>query len=278
MTGRPPGEQMSHIPPPTLRSLPARITYLSSFLSLNPADGLAIQASKPLIAPLIPTALDLVYTKLLAYDITAKAFVPPQAGGGSSADPKHTPTRPQDLHLTHAHIQYRKDFLKAYLIKLVSNEDWSPSSPLWDYMEKVGLIHTGISGGGGFAHRAKKPPLRVEYMHLGLLLGFVQDVIVGLVLDMDIDDEGLLDAEDKSREAAKKPKKKEIVLAWNKLLWIQNDLFARQYVVDEDTGESPVRGGWTTTTTTIRRKSALVTGVLGVMLGVASCVGYVNWM
>lgn len=220
-----PPSPMAHIPPPSLLDLPSRISYLSSFLSFQPSDGLAIQSSKPLIAPLIPVALDLVYSKLLSFDITAKAFVPRQ-GGGSENGP--VPSRPQDLHLTHSHILHRKDFLKAYLVRIVSNADWSPKSPLWHYMDLVGAAH---AGGPLLRHRQQRripqnpaPALRVEYMHLGLLLGFVEEVIVGLVLDMnDID----------SRT------KRDVILAWNKILWIQNDLFARHYVVDKDTGEWP---------------------------------------
>lgn len=242
------GSQMAHIPPSSLRSLPTRISYLSSFLSFQPSDGLSIQASKPLIVPLIPVALDLVYTKLLGYDITAKAFVPRQSGQESGP----SPTRPQDLSLTHEHILHRKNFLKGYLVKLVSNQDWTPTSSLWDYMDKVGIAHTGEPG---FAHRAKKPGLRVEFMQLALLLGFVEDVVVGLVLEM---------------EGLDLKTKKDVVLAWNKLLWIQNDLFARHYVVDQDTGEVP-RGVWKNTS---RRGTALVAGAVGVAVGVASGIAY----
>jgi hypothetical protein len=67
---------MQHISSTSLSSLPSRIAYLSSFLSLTPSDTEALLAAKPLVAPLIPTILDAVYTKLLSYDITAKAFVP----------------------------------------------------------------------------------------------------------------------------------------------------------------------------------------------------------
>ena len=98
------------------------------------------------------------------------------------------------------------------------------------------------------------PALRVEYMQLSLLLGFVQDVIVGLVLEMEE-----IDARTK----------KEVILAWNKLLWIQNDLFARHYVVDEDTGERP-RGSENKSS----RAAVLGVGMLGLLLGVAATVGY----
>lgn len=252
-----PTSQMAHISASSLRDLPYRISYLSSFLSFQPSDGLAIQASKPLIAPLIPVALDLVYSKLLGYDITAKAFTPRQ--GSDEGIP--APTRPQDLHLTHSHILHRKNFLRAYLVKIVSNTDWTPSSPLWRYMDVVGTVHTGSSLQQQQQQQRKgarkdlPPALRVEYMQLSLLLGFVQDVVVGLVLDME------------SIDAASK---REVILAWNKLLWIQNDLFARHYVIDEDTGERP--GGSEEKKTSNAATSG--GGVRGWMLNVAVGVGY----
>jgi hypothetical protein len=210
---------MEHVPPSALIEVTSRLAYTTSFLNFTPEDGAAIHASGPLIAPLIQTVLDAIYSKLLGYDITAKAFVPKTS---ADAYNESAPSNPQDLNLGHAHIRRQMTFLKGYLLKLVHNEDWSPSSPLWEYMDKVAIAHTGLPG---FQHRAKRPELRVEYMHLGLLLGWVQDVVLGAVMGMDS-----IDLETKSNVAR----------AWGKLLWLQNDLFARKYVVDRDTGETPV--------------------------------------
>lgn len=207
---------MHVISPSSLSSLPSRVSYLKSFLSFTSEDGAALRAAAPLVAPLVPAILDAVYTKLLSYDITAKAFVPRQPGYSGSA-----PKDALELNLNHPQIAYRKDFLKAYLVKLVSNEDWSDESRFWVYLDTVGVMHTGVPG---FKHREKRPELRVEYVHMGLLLGYVEDVVVESVLGMDG-----VDAETKGKVAR----------AFNKLLWIQNDLFARHYVVDRDTGSTP---------------------------------------
>jgi len=211
--------KMEHISPTALQELTPRLTYTISFLNFTPEDGAAIHASRPLISPLIQTVLDAIYTKLLGYDITAKAFVPKTV---ADLDNDPSPSVPEDLYLEHAHIKRQMTFLKGYLLKIVQNEDWSPSSPLWEYMDKVAIAHTGLPG---FQHRAKRPELRVEYMHLGLLLGWVQDVVLGAVMGMDT-----IDLETKSK----------VTRAWGKLLWLQNDLFARKYVLDRDTGETPV--------------------------------------
>jgi hypothetical protein len=97
-----------HVDPASLSDLPSRVAYLSSFLELTTADGEALQAAKPLIAPLVPTVLDAVYMKLLSYDITAKAFVPRNTDydGQTAKDVS-------ELTLEHPQIEYRKDFLKV---------------------------------------------------------------------------------------------------------------------------------------------------------------------
>ena len=52
---------------------------------------------------------------------------------------------------------------------------------------------------------------------VGALLGYVVDIIIGAVMDMDV-----IDNEMKSK----------VLRAFNKVVWIQNDLFARHYLAD----------------------------------------------
>ena len=239
---------MNHISSPSLLEVSSRLSYTTSFLSFTTEDGAAINASKPLLVPLVPTILDLIYTKLLTYDITAAAFVPRQ---GTSHETGPAPSNAQELNLHHSHIMRQKDFLKSYLVKILSNEDWTPNSPLWEYMDKVGIAHTGVPG---LKHRVHRPDLRVEYMHMALLLGYVEEVFVSTVLGMD-----QLDT----------PTKKAVLSAWNKLLWIQNDLFARHYVVDEGTGEKPrgVAGN-------VDNTKLLAYGLAGGLVGIVSTMAY----
>ncbi|KAI9816469.1 MAG: hypothetical protein M1827_001601 [Pycnora praestabilis] len=237
---------MNHISPSSLNNLPDRVRYLKSFLSFTQTDGESIQSSKPLIAPLLPTILDAVYTTLLSYDITAKAFVPRQPG--------HTgpvPLNAEDLALDHPQILRRKDFLKQYLVRLVSNDDWSDNSGFWTYLDRVGIMHTGQPG---FKHRQNRPDLRVEYVHMGLLLGFVEDVVAQSVLETDELDAGT---------------KANVLRAFNKLLWIQNDLFARHYVIDRDSDFAPqgvqvAKAGLTRENT----MQFFIVAVLGTFLGI----------
>lgn len=102
------GCPMSHISASSLEDLPTRIKYLSDFLELTQADADAITAAAPLIAPLVPTVLDIVYTKLLSFDITAQAFVPKNTDYEGE-----TVSSVQDLTLEHPQIVMRKDFLKV---------------------------------------------------------------------------------------------------------------------------------------------------------------------
>jgi hypothetical protein len=84
------------------------------------------------------------------------------------------------------------------------------------YLNNVGIMHTGRPG---FKHREKRPDLRVEYIHMGALLGYVIDIVIGAVLAMEE-----IDLQLKGR----------VLRAFNKVLWIQNDLMARHYLEDKD--------------------------------------------
>lgn len=171
-------KQASHsmrvIAPSSLTSLPARISYLKAFQDFTEEDGALIHAAAPLIKPLVPAILDAVYVKLLSYTITAKAFVPRQPGYQGAV-----PDEVQELTLDHPQIAHRKDFLKTYLVRLVGNEDWSDHSRYWEYLDRVGIMHTGEPG---FEHRKARPELRVEYVHMGMLLGFVEDLVINAIL------------------------------------------------------------------------------------------------
>jgi len=58
---------------------------------------------------------------------------------------------------------------------------------------------------------------------MGALLGYVIDIVVGAVMEMDV-----IDTQMKSR----------VIRALNKVVWIQNDLFARHYISSEVSAET----------------------------------------
>lgn len=86
-------------------------------------------------------------------------------------------------------------------------------------------MHTGKPG---FKHRAKRPDLRVEYIHMNALLGYVMDIVISAVIGMDG-----VEMEMKGR----------VIRAFNKVVWIQNDLFSRHYMsADTEEGKIEVNG------------------------------------
>lgn len=140
-----------------------------------------------------------MYKKLLQYDITARAFETRSTSYEGPVDPNLNENSPQILH--------RKMFLRGYLNKLCSD----PSKmEFWEYLDKVGMMHVGQ----GRAH-----PLHVEYVHIGVTLSFVQDVLTEAIL---------------SHPRMKMERKIGLVKALSKVIWIQNDLFAKWYVRDGD--------------------------------------------
>ncbi len=208
---------MQHIDNASLSSVPERIAYIKAFLDFTSEDAAALHAAKPVVAPLIPSVLDAVYTKLLSFDITAASFVPRNTGYEGE-----TPKTAGELTPESPPIAFRKDILQGYLVKLVTADYGSDAT--WEYLDKVGFMHTGIPG---FKHRTNKPELRVEYIHIGLLLGmpttsetcwilllslmlesgYVVDILLSAVLGADLDI----------------ATKTAVLRAFNKVIWIQND-------------------------------------------------------
>lgn len=153
---------MRTITPESLETLSSRVSYTRDFVNFTADDAAALHAAKPYLGPLVPAVVDAVYVKLFEFTITAQSFVPRQTGFTGDA-----PVSLDDLNLDHPQIKFRKDFLAGYLVKVVSLDYDNPKS--WEYFDKVAIMHTGTEP--GFKHRVNKPALRVEYTHLGLLLG-----------------------------------------------------------------------------------------------------------
>jgi hypothetical protein len=76
------------------------------------------------------------------------------------------------------------------------------------YLDWVAKIHTDTP--------AKKSKISVDYIHVNALMGYVESTLVGGLLSLNLD-----------RETEAKA-----LLAFNKLLWIQNDYFAKYYCKD----------------------------------------------
>ncbi|KAI0014869.1 Protoglobin-domain-containing protein [Xylariomycetidae sp. FL0641] len=180
-------------------NLETRIQYLHSFLDFSSRDIEALISGAKYIKVLIPALVNIVYQKLLQYDITARAFETRSTSYEGPVDPTLTENSPIIMH--------RKMFLRAYLNKLCSD----PSTmEFWYYLDKVGMMHTG---------RGRQHPLHIEYVHIGACLSFIQDTLTEAML---------------SHPRLRMDRKIALVKALGKVIWIQNDLFAKWYVRDGD--------------------------------------------
>lgn len=173
-----------------------RFEYLADFMGFGPDDVAAIHGAAPHLAPLVPQLVDAVYDKLFRYDSTKRHFVPRQFGY-EGAVPKDL----ESLTQQHEMIQFRKQHLGTYLKRLVTGE-YNPA--MVQYLDRVGKIHTPKAG---------SKELNVPLVQMNALMGFVSDALLATLAGLDVD------AEQKVR----------MLRAFNKLLWLQNDLIVRHY-------------------------------------------------
>ncbi|GKZ34527.1 hypothetical protein AbraIFM66950_004803 [Aspergillus brasiliensis] len=177
--------------------LGARVRYLQQFIGFTDDDVIALNKGSKYIKPLAPTLVDRVYSKLLEADITARAFQ------------TRSTTTEQDLDeypkFKSPYMQCRRMFLRWYITRICSDPT---KIEFWAYLDKVGRMHRG---------KDRMICFDVEYIHIGACLGFIQDVLI----------EGVMGCEKMSF-----PFRVALVRALGKVIWIQNDLFARWRVTD----------------------------------------------
>ncbi|KAJ8119935.1 hypothetical protein ONZ43_g3223 [Nemania bipapillata] len=141
-------------------NLETRIQYLHSFLDFSSrtytvaGDIEALISGSKYIKALIPALVNIVYHKLLQYDITARAFKTRSTSYEGPVGDDLTDNSPIILH--------RKTFLRAYLNKLCSD----PSTmEFWYYLDKVGTIclpSGDVRDGDEFADEAEAPDIEEE--------------------------------------------------------------------------------------------------------------------
>ncbi|KAG9634775.1 hypothetical protein KCU64_g15286, partial [Aureobasidium melanogenum] len=178
-------------------SLSARIQWLHSFLEFRTDDVQALIVGQKYIKAVIPAIVDVVYKKLLSYDITARVFSTRDSREEGPVEKWHTEESEE--------IQNRKIFLRWYLTKL--NSDCT-CMEYWEYLDKVGMMHAG---------KGRLNPLHVDYILMGACLGFIQDSLFTAIL---------------SHPHLELDCKTSIVKALGKVIWIQNDLIERWHNSD----------------------------------------------
>lgn len=188
---------MQHIDERQLENdLKYRFGYLVEFMGLSQADVETIHGAAGLLAPLVPGLVDAVYDKLFTYDATKRHFMPRQAGYEGA-----TPISLAELTHDHEMIKFRKNHLARYLQALVTRPY---DGKMVEYLDMVGKIHTAKAG---------NPEIIVPLVQMNALMGFVSDALISTIFGLDIPHEAKVSA----------------IRAFNKLLWLQNDLITRHY-------------------------------------------------
>jgi hypothetical protein len=188
---------MQHIDEPRLETdLAYRFDYVTGFMGVSGDDLAAIHGSAAALAPLVPGLVDAVYQKLHSYDATWRHFLPRQHGYDGAI-----PTNLAALTPDHEQIRFRKDHLARYLVALVTRPY---DGKMLLYLDMVGKMHTPKAG---------NPELNVPLVQMNALLGFVADALMATILGLGLDRETEI----------------RTLRAFNKLLWVQNDLITRHY-------------------------------------------------
>ncbi|RXW18759.1 hypothetical protein EST38_g7094 [Candolleomyces aberdarensis] len=187
-------------------NLRERVKYLTQFVNFTEHDVEALNDFQPILLPIVPQLVDNVYHHLFKFDVTKKVFMPRKEG--------HEGRMLVDLHdlaLDAPQIELRKRTFAVYMRKLVTldYDDFAT----WQYFDHIGIMHTGQNE---LKHRKLmgKAPLFVDLMHLSLLLAWTLDVLTPVIL---------------SYTEYPLSRRIEIMQAFQKVIWIQNDLFSRHY-------------------------------------------------
>jgi len=188
---------MTTIDEPRLESdLAYRFQYLAEFMHLIPADIQIIHDAATLLTPKVPALVDAVYEQLHEYDATWRHFLPAQPNNKEALE-----RALENLDESHELIKTRKEHLSRYLVALVTNPY---EGKMLTYLDMVGKIHTSKAG---------NPKTTIPLVQMNALLGFVSDALLCKILSLNLE---------RHREIA-------TIRAFNKLLWIQNDLINRHY-------------------------------------------------
>lgn len=188
---------MQHIDEPRLETdLGYRFGYTTEFMGFGADDIAAIHGAAEALAPLVPSLVDAVYDKLQSYDATWRHFLPRQHGyDGPTAESL------EQLDQDHETIKFRKEHLGRYLKGLVTRPY---DEKMLTYLDLVGKIHTDQAG-------AKA--IDVPLVQMNALMGFVADAFVATIMNLGLEHEAEV----------------RTLRAFNKLLWLQNDLIVRHY-------------------------------------------------
>ncbi|KAI8879957.1 hypothetical protein K501DRAFT_296729 [Backusella circina FSU 941] len=175
-----------------------RFDYVAAYMGFGEKDINAIMGVAEKMRLLVSTLVDAVYVKQFEFDITKKHFLPKNEGFQGE-----TAASLDELTLDHPQIKFRKDFLGKYLLRILKGPY---DERFLKYLDWVAKIHTDTP--------EKKSKINVDYIHINALMGYVESAIIDTVrtLGLDREEEGV------------------VLSAFNKLMWIQNDYYAKYYL------------------------------------------------
>ena len=189
---------MKHIDEAALEEdIQQRYDFLAEFIGFGPDDIKLIQSSAPHIGPKLGEMVENTYAKLLSFDATARHFLPKQHGCDADAGTDLSQLSPSD-----PRIQFRKDHLNRYFLALIGR---SYDTKMVMYLDMVGKMHTPKAGNS---------EINVPLVQMNALMGLISDIVMQTLIDSSLDNTATL----------------KTIQAFQKLLWIQNDLISRHYV------------------------------------------------
>ncbi|KAL8280961.1 hypothetical protein RQP46_006640 [Phenoliferia psychrophenolica] len=197
-----------------LTDLHYRVAFDRDFVGFSEVDEKVLHDAAPLVLPLVKTIVDGVFDHLFKYTYTKQAFL--KRNVGFEGDVAKTL---DELTVDDPQMKFRRSFLQVYVTKIFTADFDDPAT--WEYLDNVGVLHTGAPG---FKHRVNKDPLKVDLQALSLTLGWVVDLVLSVVLTLP---EDVLSQGDKAA----------LSRAFNKIIWIQQDLFARHYARSDEESE-----------------------------------------
>ena len=182
-----------------------RYEYLCKFLNFTSDDIGIINEFSIQILPMIPVIVDRVYRKLFQYDITKNYFVLRNDGfEGHLKDP-------QSLTLDSVQMTYRRDMLSGYLKRLFLQHQWTDE--FLQYLSRIGRLHTNKAG---------EQSINVDFVHIHLTLSHIEHLMNDFIWPM---------------ENIEQKKKKDLLMAINKVFRIQADLFLLHYLQPNETNK-----------------------------------------
>ena len=173
-----------------------RFNYLAEFIGFGPEDAALIQASAPHLGPRIPELVQNTYDHLLAYDATARHFLLRQDGFAGQP-----PEDMSELDASHPQVRFRMEHLSRYFTHLFGR---SYDAKMILYLDTVGKMHTARAGNASIV---------VPLVQMNALLGLLSDVLTASIAEWQLSPE----------------QKMATTRAFQKLMWIQNDLINRHY-------------------------------------------------